>query len=373
MIIGIDASPAARREKTGVEWYTWHLLKQFARLDHENQYRLYTSLPFEGEDRALLSKNFQEKVLPSPTKWFWPQTRFTWELLRHKPDRLFVPADAMPLVHPVHTITTIHDIGFIPFKNIYEWKRQQYLYWTTWHATKTAHKIMTVSEFTKSEIIKYYRVAPERIVVTHLGYDEDVYTPTDQNNCIADNQILLNLGLSGIPYILTIAPLERKKNLTTLIKAFALLKKQYPDLKLVIVGKERLAKNEILEEIAQNPYTQDIIHRGWVSQEEKVALLRNAHVFAFPSLYEGFGLPIVEAQSCQVPVVASRAASLPEIGGDGALYHETTSVEDLANKIFIAATDEAVRADLIAKGKANITRFSWEQCAKKTLEGMLED
>ncbi len=373
MTIGIDASPAARREKTGVEWYTWHLLQQFARLDKENSYRLYTSQPFEGEDRALLANNFQEKILTSPTKWFWSQTRPTWELLRNKPDRLFIPADAMPLIHPKNSTTTIHDIGFIPFKNTYEWKRQQYLYWTTWYATKFAKKIMTVSEFTKSEIIKYYHVNPERITVAHLGYDKATYTPADQSNCIADNQILLNLGLSGIPYILTIAPLERKKNLPTLIRAFALVKEQYPDLKLVIAGKKRLAKEEIMREIAQNPYAQDIIHRGWVSQEEKVALLRNAQVFAFPSLYEGFGLPIIEAQSCETPVVASYAASLPEIGGDGALYHETTSVEDLAQKLIQAIGDEALRNDLIAKGKANITRFSWEQCAKTTLETILKD
>lgn len=370
MIIGIDASPAARREKTGVEWYTHHLLHEFAKLDTKNQYILYTSQPFSDEEKAGFPTRFKEKVLRSPIKWFWPQTRLTWELLmsgKQRPDVWFSPADALPLVRSKRTITTIHDIAFIPYKDIYEWKRQQYLYWTTRFAIKKADTIITISEFTKKEIVKYYKVDPSRIVVTPLGFDKEVYTSASSETTIADALILKQWDLMPKDYIFTISPLEKKKNLPTLIDAFAKVKKQFPDLKLVIAGKPRLAAEEIATKIGESKYKDDILSLGWINQEEQVALLRNARVFAFPSFYEGFGLPIIEAQSCHIPVIASRTASLPEVGGEGALYHEVTSSDDLAEKMIRVMSDSVLEQDLITKGIENIKRFSWEECARKTL------
>ncbi len=367
MIIGIDASPAARREKTGVEWYTYHLLHEFMKQDTSNEYILYTSQPFSDEEKATWPPHFTEKVLKSPTKWFWPQTRLTMELLKKKPDTLFIPADALPLVQSKRIITTIHDIAFIPYKDIYEWKRQQYLYWTTWHATKRAHTILTVSEFTKQEIVKYYNVDPARIVVTHLGYDKETYVPASMATTIPDALILKQWDLMPTNYLFTIAPLEKKKNLPTLIDAFAIVKQSFPDLQLVIAGKARLAEQEVLGKIGESKYKDDIKYLGWIHEEQKVALLRNARLFAFPSFYEGFGIPVIEAQSCHIPVVASQAASLPEVGGEGALYHEAASPEDLATKIAQVLSDYNLERELITKGLENIKRFSWEECARKTL------
>lgn len=368
MIIGIDASPAARREKTGVEWYTYHLLHEFMKQDASNEYLLYTSQPFSDEEKITWPARFTEKVLKSPTKWFWPQTRLTLEFLKKKPDTLFVPADALPLIRAKRTITTIHDIAFIPYKDIYEWKRQQYLYWTTWHATKHADRIITISEFSKQEIIKYYHVDPSRIEVIYNGYDQNTYTPASVHTTIADALVLKQWDLMPRNYIFTIAPLEKKKNLPTLIDAFSIIKQSFPDLQLVVTGKARLAKEEIMAKIGDSPHKNDIKYIGWTDEEQKIALLRNASLFAFPSFYEGFGLPVIEAQSCQVPVVAAQAASLPEIGGDGALYHEVASVEDLADKMVQVLSSPEREQDLIQKGLENIKRFSWEECARKTLK-----
>ncbi|MDP2656148.1 MAG: glycosyltransferase family 1 protein [bacterium] len=371
MTIGIDASPAARKEKTGVEWYTYHLLHQFALQDTMNNYILYTSNPFPDDEKSFFPKNFTEKILHSPTKWFWPQTRLTWNLLasgHQRPDVWFSPADALPLIQSKKIITTIHDVGFIPYKDIYEWKRQQYLYWTTRNAVKRAHIIITISEFTKSEIIKYYHVDPTRIVVVPLGFDAGVYTPASDSTTIADALVLRQWDLIPKNYILTISPLEHKKNVPTLIDAFSVVKERFPDLKLVIAGKPRLATRAIEEKIINSRYKDDILSLGWVDQDQQIALLRNAAVFSFPSFYEGFGLPIIEAQSCHVPVVASYTASLPEVGGGGALYHNVHSSEDLAEKLNRLMNDSVLRQDLIIKGLENIKRFSWEKCAKKTLE-----
>ena len=369
MTIGIDASPAARKEKTGVEWYTYHLLHEFMKQDTDNEYTLYTSQPFSDEEKATWSKHFKEKVLRSPTKWFWSSTCLLWELLWSKPDRLFIPSDAMPpLVHPSYTVITIHDVAFIPYKKIYEWKRYQYLYWTTWYATKRAHTILTISEFSKQEIIKYYHVDPSRITVVYNGYDHETYVPASLTTTIADALVLKQWDLTARNYIFTIAPLEKKKNHPTLIDAFAIIKQSFPDLQLVITGKARLAKEEVLGKIANSPYKDDIKYVGWIDEEQKIALLRNAAVFAFPSFYEGFGLPVIEAQSCHIPVVCANAASLPEVGGQGALYHEVASPEDLASKVIAVLSDTSLSQYLIQKGIENVKRFSWGECARKTLE-----
>jgi alpha-1,3-rhamnosyl/mannosyltransferase len=156
--------------------------------------------------------------------------------------------------------------------------------------------------------------------------------------------------------------------LGTLVDAFNGVKAEIPNLKLVLAGEHAWLSNGVFEKIKNSPYKNDIICPGRVNFNDAGHLLRGAKVFAFPSLYEGFGIPVLEAFASKVPVVCSKNSSLPEVGGDAAIYFEDNDASDMAKKIKNVLTDENLRASHIAKGLEQIKKFSWEKCAKETLE-----
>ncbi|MDO8489922.1 MAG: glycosyltransferase family 1 protein [bacterium] len=352
MTIGIDISPACRKQKTGIEWYAWHIARGLlAKATGDTQFRLYSDVSVDEELR-----NANTCVLRWPTKYFWPETRLTAEMIVRPPDLLFVPSRALPLVLPKKTVTTIHDVGFIPFPDERKALSRAYLLATSRRAAQRADHIITVSQFAKDEIVKYFHIPSEKITVTHLGYDKARYVPGS--------------GKTAKPYILCVGRRERRKNLIRLVAAYELLREQMKDdaPDLVIVGPAGHHASEIDRAIANSPARDSIRVRDWVSEEEKIALLQNAACLVQPSLYEGFGLPVIEAQACGTPVACSNTASLPEIAGSGALYFDPLSPVDIAENVFRLITNTDTRKDIREKGLKNAQRFDWDTTAEQTLE-----
>lgn len=369
MIIGIDASRANRVLKSGTEWYSYYLILELAKIDKNNRYFLYTPNKLEGK-LAKLSENFKEKILRWPLKRLWTMLRLSFEMLLSPPDLLFVPAHIIPIVSPKNTVTTIHDVGFLRYPQLYSKRELKYHKFGLKQAIKKAKKIITISEFSKKELVELCHIPSEKIEVIYLGFSPKYKQIRDRQKTEA---ILEKYHISkSIPYILYTGRLEYKKNTPRFILAFSKFKKEtgLPH-KLVLVGNQGVGIEEVLENIKKYNLEKEIIMPGWVSEEDLFYILSGASLFVFPSLYEGFGIPILEAMSCGVPVCASARASIPEVAGDAALFFNPENEEEMAKSIEKILKNPNLQKELKEKGKKRASVFSWGKCARKTLR-MLE-
>jgi glycosyltransferase involved in cell wall biosynthesis len=212
MLIGIDASRTAKPFKTGTETYSTELIKALAKIDRQNDYILYS--PKSLVDKLpKLPPNFQAKILPFGK--LWTQIRLSWEFLTHKkPDVFFVPAHTLPLVHASKNVVTLHDVGFKHFPELYTPIDLLYHNWAMGHSVKHATHIITVSEFTKKDVMANFTIDPAKITVIYEGYDEKEFKPLKEKKSLAK------------PYLLFIGRLEEKKNIVGMIRAYAILRKE---------------------------------------------------------------------------------------------------------------------------------------------------
>ncbi len=369
MLIGIEASRANRLQKTGVEWYAYRLI-QALKQDPQaapHTWMLYTNAALSlGLER--LPGNWFERRLNWPPKYLWTQARLSLEMLRKPPEVLFVPAHVLPRFAPKRSVVTVHDVGFHRFPELYKPRQVSYHEWSTRDIVKANAKIITVSEFCKREIMECYGVAAERITVTPLGVDHDTYKPALQSNIDA---MQARLQIPD-PYILFIGRLEAKKNILILVEAFKRHKASRgigDPLNLVLAGLPGEGFDAIGKAIADSG-CEDFIHiTGYISEADKVALLSGALAYIQPSLYEGFGLPPLEAMACGCPVISSNAASLPEVVGDGnALFFDPLDAESLRIHLETVLDQPEVRNRLREAGLSWAPRFRFDKTARLTLQ-----
>jgi len=418
MIIGIDASRANKEHKSGTEWYAYYLIKELAKLDDKNEYILYTDQPLhaglldltqENFSPAITNlpnkqgwqkitsphNNFKGKVLRWPFRFLWTQGRLSLEMLWQRPDVLFVPAHALPLIHPKKSIVTIHDIGFKETEKLYSQdlimpqngldyrllrllikiisrgdyigSQLDYLHWSTQYALDKARRIITISNFSKDEIAKYYNVDNSKIKVVYNGYNDKLYKQLDQPE--VTQNVLNKYGLTQ-PYIFYVGRLEKKKNTDKLIEAFALVKQHHPEIKhkLVLVGDASFGFDEIKYQINEFNLSDDVMITGWVAEEDMPHIFKGATAFIFPSNYEGFGIPLLQAMACGTPIVASNIPSIQEVAGSAALLFDQTKVHDMAEKIERVILNQDLRNQLIQAGLIRAKNFNWQICALETLK-----
>lgn len=373
MKIGIDTSRYQVKEPTGVEWYSFHLLNSLIPIlgrDHNLDVKLYTQKKTDFE--VELPFNVKEQIIPR-TK-FWTVLRLSLEMLFHPVDLLFVPSHILPLFLPKKTIVTIHDITFqvTGFEKAYDLKNRFLLKWSTKRAVKKAYKIIVPSEATKKDLIEYFHCDPEKInVIYHGGPDltgelNPLFTKwtTQDKNRILERLKLNNKDL----IILFVGRIEFKKNLTKLVEGFSRFLREYPDWKLVLAGKKGIGAEEVESKIVELNLEKDIVLTGYISEEEKRFLLEKCRVFAFPSKYEGFGLPILEAFAYRRPVLTSKVSSMPEIAGKGAFLADPDKVEEISVGLKRLVADGVYISRLISEGEKQLEKFNWEDSAKQTFE-----
>lgn len=375
IVIGIDASRAFKKQKTGVEWYTYYVIDQLIKKGENNRYIFYFSpyfvskIPHEWQNR----QNGEIKILRWPFKYLWTQGRLSLEMLFHSPDVLFIPASAMSIIYPKNTVAVIHDVGFMKFPEAYgKWQRW-YLKWSTQFAVKHAKTIITISEFSKNEIIKYFNADENNVEVVPLAHDSQRFKVIHDKERI--REIMKKYNITE-PFFLFVGRLEKKKNVDRLIKAFAILKKSkktfnvFEDvgcLKFLLVGNNGYGWEEIEKLIKDEHLECDIIRLGYVPDEDLPYLYNAAELFIFPSLYEGFGMPILEAMACGVPVITSNTSSCPEVSGDCAVLVDPQNPEMIAEKIAEVLTNNELKQRMVEKGLERVKKFSWEKCAERTL------
>lgn len=355
MVIGIEAERANNSVKTGAEHYAKELILQLAKIDSHNKYILYLQTQPERWFSELPA-NFKVRVIPFPK--FWTQLRVSWEMLMSPPDVLFVPASTLPLIHP-SSVYTEHDVAWIYHPEIFTWYMRQFHRIFSWLARTGANKIIAISGATKKDLINHYKVDESKIAVVHHGYTNT-----------ADIEYELPAELAAkLPekYVLFLSTIQPRKNLELLIDAFRDLKTEHPELphKLVVVGKPGWKFQGILRKIEENKDI--VVFLGYVGDNDRWPILRGADLYVNPSLYEGFGMPLLEAFECNCPVAVSNNSSLPEVGGDAAVYFNPTSKTEITEAMLKVLTNPELRAEMIVKGRQRLTDFSWEKCARETL------
>ncbi len=355
MRIGIEAERANAREKTGVEHYSKQLILSLAAADRENGYTLY--LRTEPEAWFLsLPKNFSVKVMPFPL--FWTQIRLSLEMLLHPPDVLLVPASALPLVHPPRSVAVVHDVAWRFFPEAETAFNLRFLEWSTRFALRAAWRVIAVSQSTAKDLVRCYGVDSAKLRVVHHGFEAPPKT---------------SAGLPpGTPdrYVLFLSTLQPRKNVVRLIDAFVALKKKRPDLpqKLVIAGRRGWNFAPIVQAIEQN--REHVVYLGHVA--DRLTLMARAECFVLPSLYEGFGMTLLEAFAAGVPVATSKVSSMPEVAGEAAVYFDPSNEREIGAAVERLLDDASLRARLVLAGTARLKAFSWERCARETLGVLAE-
>lgn len=349
MKIGIDASRFSDKEATGVEWYSHHIIQALLKILSEgDEVVLYNRSPI----KVAAKKNVKTKLIQC--KRFWTLWGLTREMRTDKLDVLFVPSHTLPLILPKRSVTMIHDAAFRHFRKAYGFLQYHYLNWSTMFAVKRATKILTPSEGTAEDLVKLFGCEREKLMVIPHGFG-GLAKPQY-------SEVLARFGLKEKKYFLFVGRLELKKNLRRLVRAFKVFQQRNEDFYLVLAGKRGLGFEDIWQEVKGLGLEKYVIMPGYITESEKSFLLENCQAFVFPSLYEGFGLPLLEAFSCGKPVLCSTNAALQEVGGKAAVYCDPLSEEAIAKGLF-----EVLEFDG-EKGRERVKDFSWEKAAKETLK-----
>jgi glycosyltransferase involved in cell wall biosynthesis len=366
-IIGIDASRANARQRTGTEWYAFHLIQELKAIIPDTVQVVLYSKDELRDGLGRLPPNWESRVLRWRPGRFWTQLRLSWEMFRRPPDLLFVPAHALPFVLPERCATTIHDVAFMARPKAYGFFERLYHRLTASLAVDRADLLLTVSEFSRAETVKYFGADPAKVAVTPLGFDTASYRPVTNQGTL--DKVLSRYKISR-PYFLFVGRLESKKNLAGLLHAYRIFRDKFDMArghKLVLVGKEGIGyKAAWRGGIISPALRRDVIETGYVCSEDSKYLYAGATALVFPSWYEGFGLPLLEAWACRTPVIASRLASIPEVGGDAVLYVDPSEPEEIAHAMDSVSRDQDLRKDLIDKGQKRVGGHSWRKTAEST-------
>ncbi len=373
MIIGFDASRAQLLERAGPENYTYNLLRELLKIDRRNRYRLYCNNLLDFE---LPTANYELRIISWPR--LWTQGGLALECLKNPPDVLFVPAHTIPIIRrpDLKTVVTIHDVGFQKYLKTYQrWWGRLYEGRVSNYAARAATHVIAVSESTKKDLIEKLGVKPDKITVIYEGVDHGRFTPEIKKSASGDSSNLQQskikktkekYGIGG-EYLLFVGTIQPRKNLVRLIDAFK--KTRSPQISLVIVGKKGWLSDEIYNAPKKFGVEDRVKFLGYVPTGDIVSLMNGALAFVFPSLYEGFGLVVLEAMACGCPVVTSNISSLPEVVGDAGILVDPYDVEDIARGIrSILELDEAQRRNLVDAGLERARKFTWEETAKQTIE-----
>ncbi len=374
MKIGVN-SYFFRFPASGTGQYLLHLLQALAEIDQENEYILLDSQPISTKFKTSFEFQYGVTSLPrlvrhnaSIEKLIWEQYAAPFAARKAKVDLLYVPYFAPPLFPGMPSVITIHDV--IPLR-LPQYRTDPKMKAYLQLITRAAHKatlIITVSQHAKQDMMDALKLPAERIRVIYEAAGEEYNLITDQALLA---RVRANYGLTG-RYVLYLGGLDQRKNVPQLVRAFAQLYKHLrdPDLQLLIAGNPDKQSGPLFPDprpvAAELGVTDQVICR-FIEEEDKPAIYSGASVFVFPSLYEGFGLPPLEAMSCGTPVICSNRTSLPEVVGDAAIKLDPDNIYEIVEAMYSVLTNSTLRLDLQARSLKRAAQFNWRQTATETL------
>lgn len=354
----------------GIKEYIVNLTNHIAQLDHDNTYILYALEDQLSYARTMLPARFQLKTVPFKSGFFsvierslFSQRFWTKEEATERFDLFHSPFFYAPKLKRAKLVVTVHDLRLYRFPRTYNLLRYLYLQYSVKETIRRAHRIISISNFTKEEIVDICKVSPEKITVIHEAVDRQGFSPTllsgyqlpDEHKHLAEGRFIFSLG-----------HIEPRKNYSRLIEAFRRLRQEErnADVKLVVAGKPNVDANAIIRQMNE---TDGVVYLNFVPRELLLWLYQHAALFVFPSYYEGFGFPPLEAASLGTLSAVSRASSIPEVCGDCSFYFDPYDVAGMAASIDTALNDEDKRQQKHALLEQQLARFSWERNAKETI------
>src|SRR5579883_699248 len=346
---------------TGNEVYIRNLLSQFSKLDPDSEFIAYVSK--DDAPSHIAGRIFTRKVSKNPYK------RLGWDLpfrLRQdRPDLLHVQYTA-PVACSAPVVVSVHDVSFLEHPEYFTPYRCTQLGITVKRTVKKAAAVLTPSEFSRNAIPQHYAVDPNKVVVAHNAVSSQ-FRPVERTAAL--KRIEARFGLRG-PFVLTVGDLQPRKNHLGLLKAFEEVIHAHPQLRhrLVFVGKETWYSKELHRAVAQSSVSKRVHFTGFIDDAELVQFYGGCELFVFPSFYEGFGLPILEAMACGRAVACSNTSAMPEVADAAAILIDPRSTQEVARAIADVLLDPQLRLRLERLGAQRASIFSWERAAQRTLE-----
>jgi glycosyltransferase involved in cell wall biosynthesis len=360
--------------KSGISRYIIKLIEHLALISPNDRFEV---IAFADEIPIFCPHQADNvEMLPVDAKFRSPVRNILWHQwplgrLCHsrRYDVLFLPAAnrRLPLHVPLPTVGTVHDFSSLHVEGKYDPARMFYIKRVLPFLIRRLSQVLTVSESSKRDIVQYARVPERRVTVTYLAAEQGIYAPGDRAE--SRNRIIARYPVRG-PYILYISRLEHPgKNHVRLIRAFEQMKTRtgLPH-QLVLAGSKWAGSEPIHTAAAESPFTRDIIFPGFVKEEDLGHLYRGADLFVFPSQYEGFGLPVLEAMACGVPVACSNVSSMPEVAGSAGRYFSPQSIEEMTLAMEAILTDPSEAQRLASAGMVRARTFDWNTTARQTLD-----
>jgi glycosyltransferase involved in cell wall biosynthesis len=368
--VGLNAHLLSLEENyrgAGINWYIYNLLCHLPDAGPELRYTAYLHeprfAPRQGLDVARPSWSTAKPL----RRIVWEQLVAPFALLRDHVDLLHAMAFVSPLISPCPTVITVLDLGFLCYPEAFQRGKRAYLQLMTRLSVRKARRVIAISENTRRDIIDRYGVQADRVQTVYCGVEQR-FQPLPAEEVAAFRR------KKGLPkrLILFLGTIEPRKNVSALVAAYAQLLERAPaetsDLALVIAGAKGWSHNDVLAQIEALGLVQRVHMPGYVPETEKPMWYNAATCFCYPSLYEGFGLPALEAMACGVPVVTSDRSSLPEVVGDAATMVSPLDIDALSAALYQLIVSPSLRAEWAQRGRMQAKRFSWEQAARETVQ-----
>ncbi len=371
MRIAVNTRLLLKGKLEGIGWFTYQTLERIVRNHPEHEFIFFFDRPYDPS--FVFASNVTPVVVHPQARhpvlfYIWFEWSIPYMLKKYKADLFLSPDSYMSLSTNVPTCLVIHDLAFEHYPEHFVLSHR--LYWRHYSPlfAKKATRIATVSTFSKEDISKHYRIDPDNIDVVYNGAHKE-YKPLDA----AEREAVKQQYAEGCEYFVFAGALHPRKNIVNLLKAFIAFKKRQPtNMKLVIVGRLAWKYEEVEEMKAEMLFKDDVKWVGYMNVDELSKVIGGAYALVYASLFEGFGIPILEALQCGVPAITSNTSSMPEVAGEAALLVDPSDPQDIANKMHILYKDEALRARLVQNAKVQVAKFNWDKSAENLWACMMK-
>ena len=370
MRIAVNTRLLLKGKLEGIGWFTYRTLEKIVQQHPQHEFIFFFDRPYDPS--FIFGPNVTPVVVSPQARHpilfnIWFEWRIPALLKKYKADLFLSPDSQMSLKTAVPTCLVMHDLAFEHYPE--HFKLSHKLYWRHYSPlfARKATRLATVSTYSKEDISKRYGVPPDKIDVVYNGA-HDEYRPLSN----AEREEIKTQYADGCEYFVFAGALHPRKNIVNLLEAFiAFKKKQRSNMKLVIVGRMAWKYDAVVEMKENMPFKDDVKWVGYMNVDELSKVIGGAYALVYASLFEGFGIPILEALQCNVPAIVSNT-SMPEVAGEAALLVDPTSVEDIANKMGLIYKDENLRARLVAAAPAQVEKFNWQKSAERLWDCMMK-
>ena len=370
MRIGVNTRLFVKGKMDGIAWFTYEIFKRIVVQHPEHEFVFFFDRPYDPY--FIFAKNVKPVVVHPqarhPFLWFlFFEIGIKRALRKEKIDLFISPDGWICLGTDVKTINVIHDLNFEHYPSFIDPLKRKYYKWFFPRFAKKSNRLITVSQFSKKDIIKLYNIDEEKISIVYNAASEDFFE-IDENT---KRETVLKLT-NGTPYFVFVGSAHKRKNVERIMQAFDIFRQKHADFKFVFAGSNKYWDKDIKTTYDRLKYKSDIVFTGYLSTDEMNCMVSSALALVYPSLFEGFGVPIVEGFAAHVPVITSEITSMPEVAGEAALFVNPLSINEIADSMEKIAFDEQLRNKLIQLGTERNQLFSWDKSAQQFWNLILE-